>query len=167
MDRYGIDEDAKAKRMLARAEKILKEVDESFIVTRQDHSVRSMPLFRPEEISLGKVLGKGGFGVVNEISKFTLDPNIDKATSAHGDSPENSSSSVHREEDASDVVHVHYDVKKARKYMENKAQRRGEARYALKRLHSDLSAVELARGMIDLAVEAKYLSVVWHPNIST
>jgi len=38
-------------------------------------------------------------------------------------------------------------------------------RYALKRLHEELSEVEKARAMIDLAVEAKYLSVVWHPNI--
>jgi hypothetical protein len=43
----------------------------------------------------------------------------------------------------------------------------GYARYALKRLHNDLTELERARGMVDLAVEAKYLSLVWHPNIST
>jgi hypothetical protein len=62
--------------------------------------------------------------------------------------------------------HVHYDIKKARLLMGQRCTRKGTARYALKRLHGALSATERARGMIDLAVEAKYLSVVWHPNIS-
>jgi hypothetical protein len=59
----------------------------------------------------------------------------------------------------------HYDVYTARKLMARMARRNGDARYAVKRLHRDLTDLERARGMIDLAIEAKYLSVVWHPNI--
>merc|ERR1719491_714822 len=59
----------------------------------------------------------------------------------------------------------HYDIDEARDLMNRKVLRRGVTRYALKRLHEELSEVGKARAMIDLAVEAKYLSVVWHPNI--
>jgi hypothetical protein len=60
---------------------------------------------------------------------------------------------------------AHYDVRIARKHMAQMVRRNGDARYAVKRLHRDLTDLERARGMIDLAIEAKYLSVIWHPNI--
>jgi hypothetical protein len=60
---------------------------------------------------------------------------------------------------------AHYDVHIARKHMAQSVRRNGDARYAVKRLHRDLTDLERARGMIDLAIEAKYLSVIWHPNI--
>ena len=41
----------------------------------------------------------------------------------------------------------------------------GDARYAIKRLHRTLSEYERTRGMIDMAIEAKFLQVLWHPNI--
>jgi hypothetical protein len=156
-------------------------------------------------VTLGKVLGRGGFGIVNEIKKFTLDSDSD--TSHHNDgsagvlgsgadNPSGSTTTANEKRDHSsgvdgppppttaqasaaamfvnngddgpgDHTHVHYDIGRARQWMEKQCLRRGEqARYALKRLHADLSPIEQARGMIDLAVEAKYLSVVWHPNIS-
>lgn len=62
---------------------------------------------------------------------------------------------------------AHYDVRVARKHMARMVRRNGDARYAVKRLHRDLTDLERARGMIDLAIEAMYLSVMWHPNIGT
>jgi hypothetical protein len=208
-----MDPEEKARRMLAKADTILASVDESFIITSEQsgHIVRLMPAFRPEEITLGPVLGRGGFGVVHEIAKFTLDQDDDVeegdddnnnnnnngeqqayGTSAGETTEQCSSSSCsgmatttmmrqrrlppppptiddHSTTEMSDHhdVHVHYDIREARRYMTRRCQRQGTARYALKLLHDDLSPVERARGMIDLAVEAKYLSVVWHPNIST
>jgi hypothetical protein len=198
-----MDPEEKARRMLAKADTILASVDESFIITSEQsgHIVRLMPAFRPEEITLGPVLGRGGFGVVHEIAKFTLDQDDDDVeddgnnknngeqqaygTSA-GETTEQCSSrgtmmrqrppppptiddhsTTELSEDHHHDVHVHYDIREARHYMTRRCQRQGTARYALKLLHDDLSPVERARGMIDLAVEAKYLSVVWHPNIST
>ena len=49
--------------------------------------------------------------------------------------------------------------------MARRCLRKGVSRYALKRLHEELTELERARGIVDLAIEAKYLSVVWHPNI--
>jgi hypothetical protein len=41
----------------------------------------------------------------------------------------------------------------------------GSARYAIKRLRPDLNKLEYARGALDLAIEIKYMSLLWHPNI--
>jgi hypothetical protein len=62
-----------ARKMLLRSDAILEAVDQAYIIKERGHKVRAMPTFRPEEISLGKVLGTGGFGIVNEIKGFFLD----------------------------------------------------------------------------------------------
>ncbi len=59
-----------ARKMLLRSDAILAAVDEAYIIKERGHKVRAMPTFRPEEISLGKILGTGGFGIVNEIKGF-------------------------------------------------------------------------------------------------
>jgi len=166
-----------AERLLEKSDKILASVDESYIISHRGHKQRLMPVFRPEEISLGKTLGSGGFGVVNEIIKFTLDPEEESEQKEYqrqklinGTSPNHPgrvSTVISTPEELSQTNHVHYDVRQARHWMTKRCLRKGVARYALKRLHGELTDVEKARGMIDLAVEAKYLSVVWHPNIST
>lgn len=201
-------DDELAKRLLKRADRILNEVDEAYIIKQRGHRQRAMPVFRPEELSLGKTLGTGGFGIVSEIAKFTLDPdlppeelpvttgdgpsaiildndkeggdsnasildnpqqpnhNIYRTFSLHDKIPGSFVEVVDRTEESNMNDHVHYDVKKARHFMAKRCMRNGKARFAIKRLHGDLSPVEKVRGMIDLAIEAKYLSTVWHPNIS-
>ena len=58
-----------------------------------------------------------------------------------------------------------YDISEARELMAKNYMRDGDARYAVKYLQPDLDPLEKARGKIDMAIEAKYLSVVKHPNI--
>ena len=160
-----------------------------------------MPTFGKHELTVGKTLGMGGFGIVSEINKFNLDPDpppdsssssspqqqqqqpVPSPASNHSSSENPQQPQLHHsknpgpladeddEDDDTQQEHqpdhlFHFDVKGARQFMAQRCMRRGSARYAIKRLHGCLSAVERARGMIDLAVEAKYLSVVWHPNIS-
>lgn len=60
---------------------------------------------------------------------------------------------------------IHYDLSSARRHMYENARRSRDARYAVKRLHRDLNDFERTRGMIDLAIEAKFMSTLWHPNI--
>mmetsp|Transcript_21434 Transcript_21434/g.44700 ORF Transcript_21434/g.44700 Transcript_21434/m.44700 type:complete len:282 (-) Transcript_21434:1057-1902(-) len=195
-------DEAYAKRMLARADKILEAVDEAFIVKQRGHHARPMPTFRPEEVSLGPLLGTGGFAFVNEIKKFTLDDEAGAVEAAKEN--ENSGAPQKEDEEEGDdrpLVEIsvdgnnndkdkqpsseketaavaekdlpskednhdfHYDIGRARRVMSQRVIRNGKGRYALKRLHDDLTTLEKARGMVDLAVEAKYLSIVWHPNI--
>lgn len=53
----------------------------------------------------------------------------------------------------------------ARSHMGNNYRRDGDARYAVKRLHSDLDQEGSVKGIIDLALEAKFLTVLDHPHI--
>ena len=182
MARTAAQEAAYANRMLGRAHIYLAAVDEAYILKERGHTLRPMPTFRPEEISLGRELGRGGFGVVCDIKNFTLDaedptPPTPPTTTTPPENPQESNG----EKDTAATVDTtvsksnhnteindseHYAIDKARQLMANRVLKNGTPRYALKMLHSELSQVEKARGMIDLALEAKYLSIVWHPNIS-
>lgn len=179
---------AYAAKILKKADTLLAEVDNSYIVTETDHEKRDLAYFRPEEITLGAVLGRGGFGVVNEISGFCLDEvpeeqndkesegqveNIpanengdDGAEKDNQDNPAKANIATKNRREKQDSLYGHYDANEARELMRDRVQKNNHSRYALKRLHDDLTEVEQARGMIDLAIEAKFLSIVWHPNIS-
>lgn len=64
-----------------------------------------------------------------------------------------------------EVDEGHYQVDTAKRLMSKRCFRRGHARYAIKRLDPNLSEVDRVRGMIDMAIEAKFLKVLWHPNL--
>ena len=53
----------------------------------------------------------------------------------------------------------------ARAFMAKHALRDGNARYAIKRLKPDLSEKDKEAAVMDLAIEAKFLAVISHPNI--
>jgi len=55
----------------------------------------------------------------------------------------------------------HYAVETAKHKMARRCQRSGQARYAIKRLDPALSELDRTRGMIDMALEVKYLTVLW------
>ena len=62
--------------------------------------------------------------------------------------------------------HAHYDIKAARQLMNDKCIRFGSSRYAIKKLRlSSLDEVDKVRGMIDLAIELRFLRALFHPNI--
>jgi hypothetical protein len=191
----------RARELLSRADKILKAVDDCYIIKERGHHPRPMPTFKHSEIEIGRTLGAGGFGIVNEITAFDLEhePEVspeqevveksnidDDANDAQEQQNQEGDDDIKQEKDtqiqpeSSETMQdgkladctgelfeddSHYEVTGARSLMANRCLRRGVTRYALKRLHDNLTEVEKARGMIDLAVEAKYLSVVWHPNI--
>jgi hypothetical protein len=217
-------------KILSQADTVLASVDDAFI--QRYHQSRPLPTFRSEELSLGKVLGTGGFGIVYEITKFSIDQhgdgnlyntvttegnnqnsmNVTTLTPFHlhgnnergetNDRKNNATcqrprqervrikaASSHASIKTSDLsqkerirvkayssyesmnTHIHFDVNIAKEWMEKSCSctsfKDVSSRYALKRLQKGLTTVERARGMIDLAIEAKYLSIIWHPNIST
>ena len=198
-------DDAKgAHQLLQQADKLLAEVDGSYIL--QNKTPREYPSYDLSEVKVGKLLGVGGFGIVYEVKKLELrrddaDSSTDDCEQSN-DTPKTSSRSVQREN--SDKVHdslsgapastspsaeqlerdemnrelatslaemqheKHYAVADARELMAKNVLRNGESRYAIKRLDlPKLDKLQRARGMIDMAIEASYLSVLWHPNIGT
>lgn len=166
---------AAAKELLENADETLAKVDASEFCKRWP--MRDYPLFQESEIEIGPVLGIGGFCVVYEVEKFKLNDEISTTNEAKDPiEPEDDSttpntipSSKHPLDDNESGEHHHYVASTARNLMANNVLRNGrDARYAIKRLDAEhLSELELARGMIDLAIETKFLSRLWHPNIGT
>lgn len=91
-------------------------------------------------MTLGKVLGRGGFCVVHEVQSLILSSSRDNGS-------------------ANELG--------TRAYMSEKAIRDGDARYAIKKLSKEVidDVHRFVQGTIDLAVESRFLAVINHPNI--
>lgn len=116
-------------------------------------SEQRLPRFNPTELQLGTFLGEGGFCVVKEVSGINLDPDAENV-------------SCYEEqnilmEDGGKIV-------QDRTFIASHAIREGCKRYAIKKLSSKLihrSNGTFVSGVIDLAMEVKYLAVIQHPHI--
>jgi hypothetical protein len=111
-----------------------------------------------QELEIGRVLGRGGNCVVNEITNITL-----KGTKTV-DEPSGENQEV------DDDNNPKNSIVQDRKYMVTHCRRQDKnCRYTIKRLHDKTreDVTRFANGIIDLAVEARFLSVLRHPNIIT
>lgn len=93
-------------------------------------------LFRFIELAIGRLVGQGGFSLVSEVRNVTLDELYDTGEKE----------SLMRQEFATSC---------------NKTDKR----YVIKILRTDLPEDEHAKGVVDLAIEAKFLATLEHPNI--
>ena len=98
----------------------------------------ALPKFARSELTLGPMVGKGGFSLVFEISSIDVDEVYDISKR----------SASERREVAGDSLDMD-----------------GRPRYAVKMLRDDLMDEEHSKGVIDLAVEARFLRRLLHPNI--
>jgi hypothetical protein len=164
-------ESEKAKKLIANADKILAEVDGSHIFTTVAKP-RDFPIFDSEEIECGLTLGTGAFSNVFEVSKIiSLETNTN-TTHTTCTTPKTAADDLNSNVEIAMVLgdcadEDHYQVDKAKDLMADQCLRNGSARYAVKRLRQDLNEIDRARGMIDLAIEIKFMSVICHPNIGT
>lgn len=169
-------------QLLASAESILSDVEQSDIMKNTER--REYPTFSSGDLKMGAVLGIGGFGIVSEVAAIEFqrhDENNkkekDAAATAIADQEDSSNDNKYPVASAAPVEQAllvdqdhehaeqHFDVETAKHKMAKECMRLGKARYAIKRLDPLLSDMERTRGMIDMALEVKYLSVLWHPNI--
>jgi hypothetical protein len=105
-----------------------------------------------KELTLGKVLGRGGFCVVQEVNKITLEDG-------------GAGKQVKTSEDDEHFIH---NVVQDRVFMAGHCIRKGkENRYAVKTMQDSCrkDPQTFINAVVDLAVEARFLSVVRHPNI--
>jgi hypothetical protein len=108
------------------------------------------------ELTIGRVLGRGGFCVVSEISKITLRKKALPNGSNH--SPDHANADE-------DVIH---NIVQDRAFMEKYCIRdKKDTRYAIKKLQDSAwsDPQTFINGIVDLALEARFLSVIRHPNI--
>jgi serine/threonine protein kinase len=89
------------------------------------------------ELTVGKVIGMGGFSSVSVITSIELD----------------------------EVYDVSDDDTAFRKEFAATANKKHGGRYVIKTLRDDLAEDEHVKGVVDLAIEADFLSVLSHPNI--
>lgn len=96
-------------------------------------------------------MGRGGFCVVSQINKVTL--------------KDGAATTKTNKRDEEDIAHLVQD----RDFMAKYCLRQGkDPRYAIKKLSDDKVLADphtYVNGIIDLAIEAKFLAVIRHPNI--
>jgi len=128
------------KKMLRRAADTIKERHKNSVIFDEECE-KNVPCFDFSELVLGKVLGRGGFCVVNEISRI----NLLNGASSNGDPNDMAS----------------------RSFISSHVIRDGDARYAIKKLSKDVinDKHRYVQGTVDLAIEARFLAVISHPNI--
>ena len=115
------------------------------------------------ELKLGKVLGRGGFCTVSEIAGLNLekDSPLDFATNNIQDA----------DEDEDEFGELRYDSNgliQDRQFLSRRCLRKGKhPRYAIKTLSDECfdDPERFVGGIIDLATECRYLSVIRHTNI--
>jgi hypothetical protein len=167
----------RATEILDKAGETLQQVDQAYIFSRAKKECREFPHFDFVDIESGPLLGTGGFSGVHEVSSITLPEAAPTTTTneeeASASAAAATTTTTEEEEDSALVAkdagiggdEAHYDVSTAKAFMSKHCVRYGSARYAIKKLKPELNELERARGALDLAIEIKFLSVIWHPNI--
>ena len=117
--------------------------------SRLQNTLEGYAKFDKHELKLGKELGKGGFGIVSEIAGFSLQQ----------DGPEQTLSTAN---DSRRFLARHC-------LRDRGGATGGHARYAVKKLSQAIvnDPGLFVNGIIDIAVEARILANIEHPNIVT
>ena len=132
-----------------------KEVLKAFEKSTIEDCSGDYPKFDFSELTLGKVLGKGGYGTVWEIRAFKVEE-----TSAEHKRRRQSAAEADEEVEAGAM--------ESRKFIADHCIRNGgDARYAVKQLSPEViqDPARYLQGIIDMAIETRFLSDIEHPNI--
>lgn len=149
--------------LLKRAKEVVEEKGKGSAIFDEE-AEKAVPRFKSKELKLGRVLGRGGFCTVSEITALNLEPNsvLDSAT-------EKTQEGLDEEED--EFGELRYDshgLIQDRQFLARRCLRKGKhARYAIKTLSDEClnDPERFVGGIIDLATECRFLSVIRHTNI--
>jgi len=126
-----------------------------------------LPQYDSSEVVLGKILGRGGFCVAQEVSSLRLaDFNRQKSFQklAWRQKKVSKTCTNHLNNDEESVN----ESEPSRETLAEKCTRNGKPRFVVKTLSDDWSGrhrLSYMKGVVDLAMEAKFLAVLSHPNI--
>lgn len=132
-------------------------VAEAFENSNVTDKTDTYPKFKFDELVLGKVLGKGGFGTVSEVKAFRLQYGNDKLDGTDCTSTNSEEGQKSPDEACRNFLAAHC-----------LRGENGDARYAIKKLSPEIVNGEqgmLLRGIMDVSIEARFLSDIEHPNI--
>ena len=137
----------------------------STIIASPDQVLAPVPRFDRHEIVVGKkVVGRGAFGVVREITSFRLE----------SDTPRRPSGESHKSEATATTSTEKSSTRGPRQDLadESNTKSRGkQGKYVIKELvqpdpaHWDKLEAAYIHGIVDLAMECQYLSHLNHPHI--
>jgi len=119
------------------------------------HAEGRIPKFKLEELQLGRVLGRGGFCVVSDVTNITL---LEGDTSQNGPSRH-------------DEHYIHNIVQDrdfmARHFTRVSKEQGKDYRYAIKKVQdkSKKDPQHYVNAVVDLAIESRFLTVIRHANI--
>jgi serine/threonine protein kinase len=136
--------------LLKRAQQIVEEKSGKTPIFNKEAEDR-IPTFNFDELTIGKVLGRGGFCVVSEVVKVEL---------KGGNAKKQHSQKIQDDNYFSEIV-------QDRDFIASQYIREGkDYRYAIKRLKPDVTSDPqlFINGIVDLAIEARFLSVIRHPK---
>jgi serine/threonine protein kinase len=133
----------------------------------------SFPKFKKEELSIGKILGKGRFATVYEVRGFDASnckrPNswMDQAMSSFNDSFSSLNRRSKRRGEEDDRQLPDGEMESRIFIAEHCIRDGGHARYAVKFASKEVVAdpVTCSQAVMDMATETRILSDVQHPNI--
>jgi serine/threonine protein kinase len=124
--------------------------------SRRSHC--SIAILRPE-LRLGDVLGQGEFGTVREVREVSLSQ---RKLLRKDSSKLNLFDEAYTEKDEVSGLSK---MDRDRLTVRQLSYREGRARYAIKRVREDLVGKDRILASLDLAVEARFLASLTHPNI--
>ncbi|KAL7456850.1 hypothetical protein ACHAWC_008330 [Mediolabrus comicus] len=148
--------------LLKRAKEVVEEKAKGSDFFDED-AEKDMPRFKRSELKLGRVLGRGGFCTVSEITSLNLEQNspLDIAV-------KNMQAADEEEDEFGELRYDSHGLIQDRQFLARRCLRKGKhARYAIKTLSDECLAdpERFVGGIIDLATESRFLSVVRHANI--
>lgn len=183
---------ASVNELLATASEVVKaaEVDSKVLDADVDDRV---PKFSDREISCGGIIGRGGFCVVRDIDKIRISAKTSSTHSTRSignavPDPARGQGGIlslcFGKKDLDDEwsntcksldgsIQSNFDVggsktyKYTREYVAQRSKkgRRKGGRFVLKAVNKDVDKITYMKGNVDIAMEARFLAVLNHPNI--
>ena len=166
----------------AAQEAIERAVDSLPVFETSALCLADMPHFHRNEIVVGRVVGRGGFCVVKEINEIRLRSKTMRDGRADGGKVDSSGklwlkkgkrsyldsrSSLDRSLGSVSKAGVDSDIA-SREFLARRVLAKKGGRFVIKQVEStllDTDRVTYLKGIIDLAMETKYLASLDHPNI--
>jgi serine/threonine protein kinase len=141
-----------------------------------------VPKFDKHELTLGRVLGRGGFCVVREIEKIKTCESSNGSGSmlsrrslfkmlrrTFKNEKKPAPSYIESFAETEPIQEIVFDVELSRDFVASRSKsKRNRGRYVIKQVAVELKnddTLTFLKGVVDLAVETKFLAVLDHPNI--